>query len=650
MKTYECFDGAISFESPVDLVNGSLFRQVPDTQELYLERNGQGSVIVEVLELVHEAKTLEEAGEYHFKSLAHDNETEEYEIQNITVISDSSCVVKGLQTIEKAGVIENIPINLNVLRIAGKYDLVTQFNKLAHTPIHVNDYSLFYLLECTTGRLEDILLDSSLLKQAGSSGSGADTVAGSEPATATATAPPAAPHTPPPAIADFTTLLNTHLSPFTVLSAEIGGEIHSQSQDLESLLQKTLSIVLTPASRSKPPTNLSTFQNSLSPIITHVNKIVQLSDSAPKALQLPLKAVAEGVPAFGWFTIAPKPAPYIQDFKDAAQFYANRVIKEFKGGDERMVQWVKLFMGLLEELRVYVHKHHTTGLSWNEKDGVAYEEYVSGEGGDKSSDATPTNNSTPPPAPAPPAPAPPAPPAPTSTSTHPQSPQQGPEAVFAQLNKGSDITKGLRKVDTEQMTHKNPSLRDAGSTESTPKKQQPPIAAKPKSLTRTTSSHPPKTQLDGQKWFIENHTNTPHILIDDTKLSHTVNIFNCKNTVVEVKGKVNALNMVGCHRTSVLLDNLVSSLSITTSPNFTVQILGVAPTVTVDATDVGQIYLSKGCIEADTEIITAKTSSVNVSLPDNQEDSEFVEKPIPEQLKTVVRDGRLVSSVVEHSG
>lgn len=60
---YECFDGAISFESDKDLVNGSLFRQVPDTQELYLERNGEGSVIVEVLEMVTEAKTLTEAGE-----------------------------------------------------------------------------------------------------------------------------------------------------------------------------------------------------------------------------------------------------------------------------------------------------------------------------------------------------------------------------------------------------------------------------------------------------------------------------------------------------------------------------------------------------------------------------------------------------------
>lgn len=114
---------------------------------------------------------------------------------------------------------------------------------------------------------------------------------------------------------------------------------------------------------------------------------------------------------------------------------------------------------------------------------------------------------------------------------------------------------------------------------------------------------------------------------------------------------MNALTMVGCQRTSVLLNNLVSSLSITTSPNFTVQILGVAPTITVDATDVGQIYLSKECIVADTEIITAKTSSINVSVPDmDNDDGEFTEKPIPEQLKTVVKDGKLVTTVVEHSG
>jgi adenylyl cyclase-associated protein len=35
----------------------------------------------------------------------------------------------------------------------------------------------------------------------------------------------------------------------------------------------------------------------------------------------------------------------------------------------------------------------------------------------------------------------------------------GTAAVLAELNKGSDVTKGLRKVPKEEMTHKNPSLR-----------------------------------------------------------------------------------------------------------------------------------------------------------------------------------------------
>ena len=35
--------------------------------------------------------------------------------------------------------------------------------------------------------------------------------------------------------------------------------------------------------------------------------------------------------------------------------------------------------------------------------------------------------------------------------------------MFAELNRGEEVTKGLRKVDKSEMTHKNPALR-AGST------------------------------------------------------------------------------------------------------------------------------------------------------------------------------------------
>ena len=65
-----------------------------------------------------------------------------------------------------------------------------------------------------------------------------------------------------------------------------------------------------------------------------------------------------------------------------------------------------------------------------------------------------------PPPPPPPPPPPVAPPAPAATSA---APAAGAAAVFAELNRGEEVTKGLRKVDKSEMTHKNPALR-AGST------------------------------------------------------------------------------------------------------------------------------------------------------------------------------------------
>jgi adenylyl cyclase-associated protein len=69
----------------------------------------------------------------------------------------------------------------------------------------------------------------------------------------------------------------------------------------------------------------------------------------------------------------------------------------------------------------------------------------------------------------------------------------------------------------------------------------------------------------------------------------------------------------------------------------------------VDNTDIGQIYLSKESLGV--EIITSKTSSLNISLPDEaSEDGEFVERAVPEQMKTTVVGGKLKTEIVEHSG
>ena len=106
---------------------------------------------------------------------------------------------------------------------------------------------------------------------------------------------------------------------------------------------------------------------------------------------------------------------------------------------------------------------------------------------------------------------------------------------------------------------------------------------------------------------------------------------------------------MNCTKTSVLVDSVISSIEITKSASFALQITGTAPTIQVDSTDSGQIYLSKACLGV--EITTAKCSAINVSLPvEDEEDGVFEEQAVPEMLKSVVKDGRLVTSVVEHVG
>lgn len=158
--------------------------------------------------------------------------------------------------------------------------------------------------------------------------------------------------------------------------------------------------------------------------------------------------------------------------------------------------------------------------------------------------------------------------------------------------------------------------------------------------------------------------------VENVEINQSVNIFGCKNTTVVIKGKVNAVTIcksplrlcpnqpvlmhnttatVNSSKTSVLVESVVSSVSVTSSPSFALQVTGTAPMIQIDSTDSGQVYLSKASLSA--EITTAKCSAINVSLPvEGEEDGVFEESPLPEMLKTVVKDGKLVTSIVEHTG
>ena len=77
-----------------------------------------------------------------------------------------------------------------------------------------------------------------------------------------------------------------------------------------------------------------------------------------------LSSISEGIPALGWILVSPTPAPYIKEMSDAAQFYTNRVLKDFKEKEPIHAEWVKQWLKVLNELHAYVKQYHTTGLTW----------------------------------------------------------------------------------------------------------------------------------------------------------------------------------------------------------------------------------------------------------------------------------------------
>lgn len=254
-------------------------------------------------------------------------------------------------------------------------------------------------------------------------------------------------------------------------------------------------------------------------------------------------------------------------------------------------------------------------------------------------------------------------------------------AVFDQLNRGEAVTSGLRKVDKSEMTHKNPSLRAGavvperqGSSDGINRSRSPAPQTKPKpdSIRGKGLAAPPtpkkegKKELDGNKWIIvcsifqidparsrltgfqENFEDPQAPIEVEVSLTQSVLISRCKNTTIRLIGKANAVSIDNCARTNLIIDSLVSSVDVIKSPNFALQVLESLPTVLLDQVDGAAIYLSKDSLH--TELFTSKCTSINVNLPPKSEQEDYRECPLPEQIRTFLKDGKLVSEIVEHAG
>ncbi|XP_070777730.1 adenylyl cyclase-associated protein 2 isoform X1 [Enoplosus armatus] len=426
----------------------------------------------------------------------------------------------------------------------------------------------------------------------------------------------------------FDVILKGPVSDYLNNSRAIGGEVEKHAEMVNSALQ-TQRAFLKMAATHQEPAQME-FRDLLKPISDHIQEIQSFRErNRGSSLFNHLSAISESIPALGWVAVSQKPGPYVKEMNDAATFYTNRVLKDYKETDRRHVDWVGSYLSIWTDMQSFIKQHHTTGLMWSKIGPIAPPLF---------------DPPTVPSAPCPPPPPPPPGPPPVFPDDDSQ-PQAGSAAaqhsmLFAQLNQGMEITKGLKHVSENQKTHKNPNLR----SQATPTKTKSPAAAN--SPRAAVQKRPPLLELEGKKWRVENFEQKHDLLIEETELKQVVYVFSCNNSTLQIKGKINSIILDDCKKLGLVFENVVGIVEIINSKAIQLQVLGKVPTISINKTEGCQVYLSKDSLNCD--IVSAKSSEMNILVP--QEDDEYREFPVPEQFKTVWDGSKLVTEPTEIAG
>eukprot|EP00475_Leptophrys_vorax_P032407 TRINITY_DN4994_c0_g1_i1.p1 TRINITY_DN4994_c0_g1~~TRINITY_DN4994_c0_g1_i1.p1 ORF type:complete len:226 (-),score=27.11 TRINITY_DN4994_c0_g1_i1:170-763(-) len=166
---------------------------------------------------------------------------------------------------------------------------------------------------------------------------------------------------------------------------------------------------------------------------------------------------------------------------------------------------------------------------------------------------------------------------------------------------------------------------------------------------KAATVRPPKFELQqGRKWVVENQIDNKEIVITNCEPKQTVYVFGCKNSLIQVKGKVNNITLDKCVKTAVVFQDVVAACEVVNCSGVEVQCEGTAPTLAVDNTSGCQLYLPPTALNA--VVTTAKSSEINVLVPGPSADQPWVEHALPEQFVNEFKDGAFVTTPISHSG
>lgn len=157
-------------------------------------------------------------------------------------------------------------------------------------------------------------------------------------ASAVSTPPPPAPAAAPPKPAaeplpefleDFDSFLSTTVDTYVKLSHEVADVVGKQADSVAKGFKEQRKILLISTKAKKPP--MSDFAVILQPVNEAAMAVIEIKESSrgDKSYNH-LSAVADGIMMLGWIGVENRPYKHVDEFLGSAQFFGNKVTKEYK--------------------------------------------------------------------------------------------------------------------------------------------------------------------------------------------------------------------------------------------------------------------------------------------------------------------------------
>eukprot|EP01083_Nonionella_stella_P086225 239401_1 len=416
-------------------------------------------------------------------------------------------------------------------------------------------------------------------------------------------------------VSDYEAIVNKEVKDMVAKSKAIG--LETPGDLVLKGYQNTLSLVKRAPNCKKPaPQEMQAF---LKPGIEAIGALDNLRYKAKdvKTKGDHYKAFYEAIMVISWVTMAPPaglPKQHVESQVGSCDFNLNRVLKNNKGEDTKA--WIQSVKALNKKVAGYVKEYFKQGLIWNPKGtSLSDAKEASSGGAEEKKDATAAKS-----------------------SAKKKKAGGGMNAVFGQLSKGLDVTKGMKKV-TKGMKTKN--RKDRSGKVSSSKK------AGPK---KRKKFGPPQCKFMGGRMMVENYEEENGLVtVDKIDVKSNVFVTMCDGCTVQINKKVKAITIDNCVKVRVFVQEVVSTVEVVNCKSVKIIVVdgGKVPSFAVDKCESPAIILSKSAYEAHPDIYTSNVSAMNVEVVGETDNKEYA---IPEQFLTKIdpKTGKCTTTQTEH--